>query len=77
MSSTTEVADLYAELTNKIRWAISTSWRAYGQEIGYKEAMELASGLSSDALSVLMERGNKSGIHTSSPNGRSGGKRGG
>jgi len=67
VADTQQVSDLYGELTNKIRWAISTSWKAYGKEISYSVAMELASGLASEVVAALMETGGRAITPTSLP----------
>lgn len=40
----------YAELTNKIRWAISTTANSLGMNIPFREAMGAASPLAADLL---------------------------
>jgi len=49
--------NIYRELTNKIRWAISTTVNDNGlTSMGFREAMELAKLASGDTLPVLKER---------------------
>lgn len=48
--NTDDMAALFAELTNKIRWAINSSLKTYGLELGFQEAMRLGSHFAQDAF---------------------------
>jgi len=53
---TDEIAALLAQLTNKMRWAINSSFKDYGKELPFQEAMQLGSQFAQHAFEEWLSR---------------------